>query len=459
MALRQAVVIIHGIGEQRPMDTLRGFAEALLEPPSAGRPKFWSKPDQLSESFELRTLTTAEAGKRPRTDFYEYYWAYLMEGTGLRHVFAWFRILLFRCPSNVPPRLRYLWGFTWMTLLVAAYFVASGLSKGSLPSPTQSGSFWISGAASLLLGLVHGIVLFYIGDAARYLNPAPGNISVRHEIRKNGIELLRKLHDSGRYDRIIVVGHSLGSVVGYDILKHYWAEVHREYKVKPPAKREALQAIEASVAALGDNPSEAALTEFRNLQRAFWAEQRSFGSPWLISDFVTLGSPLSHALLLLAKDRRDLEARKAERELPTCPPLREPGYDGVPRFTYLWARETHLHHAAFLAPTRWTNLYFRHDIVGGPIRGALGAGVLDIRLVQPWWSVLPTSHTKYWAVGAEETSTPSYIVQLRKALELEAKDWLSPGKPAGASPEGKASDPGEGGSPSSIPGAEKDKEL
>ena len=27
--MKQAVVVIHGIGEQRPMDTLRGFVEAM----------------------------------------------------------------------------------------------------------------------------------------------------------------------------------------------------------------------------------------------------------------------------------------------------------------------------------------------------------------------------------------------------------------------------------------------
>lgn len=65
-------------------------------------------------------------------------------------------------------------------------------------------------------------LLSYLGDAARYLSPSPRNISLRQQVRANGIKLLRHLHASGRYDRIVVVGHSLGSVIGYDILKHYW---------------------------------------------------------------------------------------------------------------------------------------------------------------------------------------------------------------------------------------------
>ena len=30
--MRQAVIVIHGIGEQRPMSTLRGFVDAVIAP-------------------------------------------------------------------------------------------------------------------------------------------------------------------------------------------------------------------------------------------------------------------------------------------------------------------------------------------------------------------------------------------------------------------------------------------
>jgi len=39
---RQAVVLIHGIGEQRPMDTLRSFVSGL------GFKTYHSRPDRLS---------------------------------------------------------------------------------------------------------------------------------------------------------------------------------------------------------------------------------------------------------------------------------------------------------------------------------------------------------------------------------------------------------------------------
>ena len=55
-----AVVIIHGIGEQRPMDTLRGFVQSVLSVPKQGGEKYYSRPDPLTESFELRVLQNRE---------------------------------------------------------------------------------------------------------------------------------------------------------------------------------------------------------------------------------------------------------------------------------------------------------------------------------------------------------------------------------------------------------------
>ena len=58
---RQAVVLIHGIGEQRPMATLRAFVKWLLPAHDKnddyyGKDDYYSKPDQISDSFELRRI-------------------------------------------------------------------------------------------------------------------------------------------------------------------------------------------------------------------------------------------------------------------------------------------------------------------------------------------------------------------------------------------------------------------
>src|ERR1700681_1517504 len=93
---RQAVLVIHGIGEQKPMETLRSFVSAVL--PGEG---VFSKPDTISLSYELRRLTT-KLKTRQVTDFFELYWADKVEGTKFRHLFQWLRGLLLRTPTRVP---------------------------------------------------------------------------------------------------------------------------------------------------------------------------------------------------------------------------------------------------------------------------------------------------------------------------------------------------------------------
>ena len=60
-------------------------------------------------------------------------------------------------------------------------------------------------------------------------------------------------------------------------------------------------------------------------KESIWKDQKikaekNETTPWLISDFITLGSPLAHATFLLANSRDEFKTRKKDHELPTCPP-------------------------------------------------------------------------------------------------------------------------------------------
>ena len=112
-ANRQAVVVIHGIGNQRPMDTLRPFVEAVLnvDPARDQDPRYYSKPENLSGTFELRRLQSRDS--RPRTDYFELYWQHLVPQATWQRIYAWLALLLSRRPADVPPPLRTLWWFSW----------------------------------------------------------------------------------------------------------------------------------------------------------------------------------------------------------------------------------------------------------------------------------------------------------------------------------------------------------
>ncbi len=111
---RTAVVIVHGIGEQKPLSTLMGFvggdASGTAGVLSSEESKAWYVgPDIITNRLDLRRITInfgsqvpappAESGLdvRPmarQTQFFEYYWANRFRGTDKRHLTEWARPLL-----------------------------------------------------------------------------------------------------------------------------------------------------------------------------------------------------------------------------------------------------------------------------------------------------------------------------------------------------------------------------
>jgi hypothetical protein len=450
--MKQAVVFIHGIGEQKPMDTLRAFVGEVLKETDGEEgqgERYWSKPDRISELFELRRL---ESTGRSKTHFYEYYWAYNVEGTRLSHLGQWLIDLLLRKPRDVPRSMRTIWGLSWLiAVLIAVTVILGGISEaaGWINSHAEFGAWWAVATAGL--ALVQYVLVQFVGDAARYLSPHPRNIALRQKIRAEGMQLLRRLHDCGEYDRIIIVGHSLGSVIGYDIITRLWQEYHGKLHLDTPATRERLasgQPIQPMVRdeiprtgeALSAVSGDEALREFRSCQHKGFLEQRALQNPWLISDFVTLGSPLAHGMLLMAHTNEEFQARKRQRELPTCPPvLDKKGYSYSSPVTYKVGDKKFtplvLHHAAPFAVTQWTNIFFPAplglfgDLIGGPLRPVFGSGVMDVAVTSQLWAGLakytPWVHTLYWErepPGTEDATgdagRPAALDALKKALSL-----------------------------------------
>lgn len=443
--MRQAVVVIHGIGEQRPMDTVRGFVDAVMPlPANPIKPKFWNKPNPMSELFELRKLVTPQSRTMPPTDFYEYYWAYQAQGTKFVHVISWAWILLVRRPKNVPPHLRILWFTLWFLILSTATLMSTSYWGRllSLGGHAVSANHLLALLSSALLLVISGLILNYVGDAARYLNPSPPNIDMRRRIRAEGVELLRRLHNCEQYDRITLVGHSLGSVIAYDIIRNLWPEYSTVHARLAEINQDALRVLEGDGKTLAANPVAALADKFRNEQSALWKEQRRQGNPWLVTDLITVGCPLAHAELLLARNKDELRQRQTEREFPTCPPVPDEGSYSYP-LTYAVDGEQKtfyaLHHGAVFASTRWTNIYFPAalgffgDLVGGPLREVFGQGVHDVPVDSAewdgWLKHFPMIHTHYWnkdTVPQDGRDGPiSWSLEiLHKALDLESRSWL-----------------------------------
>lgn len=462
--MKQAIVILHGMGEQVPMTSLNDFVKAvwttdekLVDParpnPNTGMPRSgnvsWARPDERNSSTELRRITTERDRSGNYTDFYEYYWAHLMQGTTWEHVSIWIKDILLRDPwTRVPKRVLHAWIVLWCITMVVVGLTLWGLwPKADAPKPWL---VWVSALLGMVASaFVSEVLIKRFGDVARYVKALPPNVARRHEIRQSGVDLLDRLIRSGDYDRIVVVAHSLGTIIAYDILAMLYSRFNATVLAgdKQPERHKLEQMVRDALTG-----GSLVIDTFQEQQAKAFAEARAQGAPWIVSDFVTLGAPLTHAEFLMAESHEDLRTRQATRLLPTCPPVME--YDGktkLQHFTYSTAKDRAPedcrmpHHAALFAYTRWTNLFsdekaiLTGDLISGPLGDVFGLdgpmgvvrGVRDI-------GVLPAldgqgavakghrrsffSHNNYWAMDkGTETKThviPHHIAELRRALRL-----------------------------------------
>jgi hypothetical protein len=430
---RQAVVIIHGMGEQRPMDTLRNFAQSIknhlsktdaTEKTSTLR----SKPDGVSATYETRMLSLSATKNRPIIDFYEFYWAHNMRDTTFGHTTNWLSHLVFISPKKVPPRQLPLYYTIWVIiiLLLAAPFVL-WFVMGIKETKFLFTSLVAIPSILFLLGIVQkhisNLFLSTAGDAARYFNPIPSNIEQRNTIRRQGIDFLKQLHKDEKYDRVIVVAHSLGTAVAYDLLRLLWTEYNECFEKKATINQDAVKDLNAFAkepATISD------IDSFQTLQNTVWQEWRNTGNPWLITDFITLGAAVC-SIDYLYPTKQKFSTLTQEREFPTCPPVVDEKdhtiyYNSDP-FEVVDGSETkkrtvkHLHHAALFAITRWTNIFFTSDFVGSPAKRIFNNGVKDVPLARKSLWIIPGGHTNYWDAGSDKS-----LEAIVNALKLRRED-------------------------------------
>ena len=253
----------------------------------------------------------------------------------------------------------------------------------------------------------------------------------------------------GSYDRIVIVAHSLGTVVAYDMLRAYFSRINN--KLPDSALLEPLfSAID------GHDPNHPAgeiktdtdfRTAGRELVRKIAAQTVNSSNPgnqklptWLVTDFITLGSPLTHAYYLMCNsptedklfDRAtqeklidDFDRRVEQREFQTCPPHKGDD-DGLLSFVNSGTGKKEFHHAALFGLTRWTNLFFPMsqmfwgDAIGGPLRDIFGRYVKDVP-VSTVISGKPSffTHTSYWNITGPMGRKSPQILELRKQVNLE----------------------------------------
>jgi hypothetical protein len=224
-------------------------------------------------------------------------------------------------------------------------------------------------------------------------------------------------------------------VIGYDILTHLWPRYHdTNTSAKSCPEYSALEKLESFVGSVNSGN----VKEYQEAQSDYLRELQTQGNTWRVSDFITLGSPLAHASLLMSRNAEEFLRKKGEREFPTSPPVLENvKIEGAKERGFVYSQNGIRvpHHAAIFAPTRWTNLYFPcrltigGDVVGGPLSPSFGAGIRDVKVYTDLrWGLF--THTLYWSRRKNAQEGMSWIDELRKALRLTSGESSTSKSPA-----------------------------
>jgi hypothetical protein len=232
-----AILVIHGIGEQCPFQTLECFTST-----------FWS---ELSKIIGIKHLTgqnkakaregwtqnyislSTDTDKFSSIDIYEYYWAYRPQGKiTFNGILKWlvktsagagnfYKEYFKKYPDklkeykNAAPdmfngdefiKYGYLKYIGWTVRILRILFTFIPEKVASFISPPLK---WFEKKA-----------IDYLGDVAIYTvtDMKSPLFTTRTEILYGAANEIQILMEDNHYDKIIIVGHSLGSVIAYDAI-------------------------------------------------------------------------------------------------------------------------------------------------------------------------------------------------------------------------------------------------
>ncbi|MFW5829028.1 MAG: hypothetical protein ACOCXA_02095 [Planctomycetota bacterium] len=240
------ILIIHGIGDQQVYSTLDRFCRGLAAAREHGGHRV-----RFRHGFQARASgaeawidhhIAIDSDRQDRLRCHEYYWAHLpqrrMDWAGL---YAWMRRVAAAARRHYPR----------LAQVVRRYGRADpGVQTGPLSfgrhlrwlSPALAVLDlirlpripWIGGIINHLVGRGQRIILQVIGDLAVYTNSdlRDEHYRVRRAILDGAVERLRTILMDTTTTRVVVVGHSLGSVVGYDAINRLLLLAHVDVELR-----------------------------------------------------------------------------------------------------------------------------------------------------------------------------------------------------------------------------------
>ncbi|GAB4173428.1 MAG: hypothetical protein Kow00100_15070 [Geothermobacteraceae bacterium] len=237
---RTAFVVIHGIGEQNPFETLDGFARGLLQ--LFDRQQVGYKLSHRLRRHQEGGWTESFLRVAPKSrsksfiDLHEVYWAYLTEGKiSPSEMLAWLETTLANTRRYFAENVELIEAYERddqidrlvslckaMRWAAWAYPVAKVLIQ---PVRLFSGTVY-EGLLSTLAGKFNYFLTEYFGDVAIYTTADRKSkfFNLRQRILRDSLEMLKAVLRDEEVEQVVLCGHSLGSVIAYDTLNRLQIE-------------------------------------------------------------------------------------------------------------------------------------------------------------------------------------------------------------------------------------------
>ena len=235
---KTAFLVIHGSGPHRPFEALdsfvRGFRHALMiQDPDMGKEVKWTHKLQRHKGAEswVESLISLALDGGPTVDFYEYYWdCYMVRAVTPREMLVW----LDQASDGACTFYRHLprkaeeYESMGVDLFGDGEFNFRGYRVliGSF-SPIRR-RILLLGRCKPLLERVSRYLNNLMGDVVIYTtsDARSANYEIRQKMLNGAVEEMKQLLANDLYQQIVIVGHSLGSVIAYDALSRIVLEMN-----------------------------------------------------------------------------------------------------------------------------------------------------------------------------------------------------------------------------------------
>ena len=255
---KTAFLVVHGVGEQNPYESLDSFVRNfwdLLKEENKAKITGHHKHQKRNGWIDNYVSLGIDKASKPDIDFYEYYWAHIPQRkVNLQEIYDWLLATskgakeFYDENNELAAKYEGLGSKAfengtfkkhWYLKHVSLIFRLLTLVK-SIPLIEKIPLLkYLEPLISLFIRKAEKLIIDYIGDVVVYTSTdiKAKTFETRKQILGGAVERLRLLIEDDRYEQIIVVGHSLGTVISYDALNRINLEMNVDETLRKKAEK------------------------------------------------------------------------------------------------------------------------------------------------------------------------------------------------------------------------------